>query len=150
MLSYHFCSQITMTFSASKNTINNSSFICNSDKNKQVSTVIEERFQAKQVPPLSELVVGDEIRGKVDWMVDFAIIGNPKCGTTFLMVRFPMTRERYRLFLQIYSLCSILTVAYPFLLPLSFTQHWLSRAHDTHVHNGEVCALSRGFLSHQG
>lgn len=67
----------------------------NSDKNKQVSTVIEERFQTKQVPPLSELVVGDEIRGKVDWMVDFAIIGNPKCGTTFLMVRFPMTRERF-------------------------------------------------------
>lgn len=60
------------------------------DKSKQVSTVIEEGFQSKHVPPLSELVVGDEIRGKVDWMVDFAIIGNPKCGTTFLMVRFSL------------------------------------------------------------
>ena len=47
----------------------------------------DEQFQSKQVPPLSELVVGDEIRGNVDWMIDFAIIGNPKCGTTFLMVR---------------------------------------------------------------
>ena len=65
------------------------------DKNKQVATVIEERFQTKEVPPLSELVVGDEIRGKVDWMIDFAIIGNPKCGTTFLMVRFPLTRELF-------------------------------------------------------
>jgi hypothetical protein len=57
------------------------------DKNNQVSNVIEERFQTKLVPPLSELVVGNEIRGNVDWMIDFAIIGNPKCGTTFLMVR---------------------------------------------------------------
>ena len=39
-------------------------------------------------------------------MIDFAIIGNPKCGTTFLM-------------------------------------HWLARSHDTYVHNGEVCSLSR-------
>ena len=52
----------------------------------------DEQFQTKQVPPLSELVVGDEIRGNVDWMIDFAIIGNPKCGTTFLMVRSLLTK----------------------------------------------------------
>lgn len=30
-----------------------------------------------------------------------------------------------------------------FQFSFSFKQHWLSRTHDTHVHNGEVCALSR-------
>jgi len=78
----------------------------NSDNDKHVFEVIEQGIQTKHVPPLSELVVGDEIRGNVEWMVDFAIIGNPKCGTTFLM-------------------------------------HWLARSHDTYVHNGEVCSLSR-------
>ena len=90
------------------------------DKSKQVSKVIEERFQTKNVPPLSELVVEDEIRGKVDWMVDFAIIGNPKCGTTFLMVRFSMNRERIDSSYIIISLCfSILTITRP-LSPLSY------------------------------
>ena len=39
-----------------------------------------------EVPPLSELVQEEEVHGDISWMVDFAIIGNPKCGTTFLMV----------------------------------------------------------------
>eukprot|EP00562_Extubocellulus_spinifer_P004880 CAMPEP_0178531714 /NCGR_PEP_ID=MMETSP0696-20121128/33580_1 /TAXON_ID=265572 /ORGANISM="Extubocellulus spinifer, Strain CCMP396" /LENGTH=505 /DNA_ID=CAMNT_0020163647 /DNA_START=78 /DNA_END=1595 /DNA_ORIENTATION=+ len=38
-----------------------------------------------EVPPLSELVQEEEVHGDISWMVDFAIIGNPKCGTTFLM-----------------------------------------------------------------
>mmetsp|Transcript_27741 Transcript_27741/g.60803 ORF Transcript_27741/g.60803 Transcript_27741/m.60803 type:complete len:599 (+) Transcript_27741:101-1897(+) len=39
----------------------------------------------ESVPPLSELIHEEEIQGDVSWMLDFAIIGNPKCGTTFLM-----------------------------------------------------------------
>ena len=39
-----------------------------------------------EIPPLAELVENEEVKGDISWMVDFAIIGNPKCGTTFLMV----------------------------------------------------------------
>jgi len=37
------------------------------------------------VPPLSELVDGNHIRGDVSWMLDFSIVDYPKAGTTFLM-----------------------------------------------------------------
>lgn len=34
------------------------------------------------VPPLSALVKGDDVVGDVTWLLDFAIVGFPKCGTT--------------------------------------------------------------------
>lgn len=50
------------------------------DNDLQATTHVE------SVPPLSELIHEEKIQGDVSWMLDFAIIGNPKCGTTFLMV----------------------------------------------------------------
>ena len=38
-----------------------------------------------KIPPLSDLLRGDDIRGNVSWMLDFSIADYPKAGTTFLM-----------------------------------------------------------------
>ena len=103
------------------------------------------------VPPLSELVQEQKVQGDISWMLDFAIIGNPKCGTTFLMVSLASFRlPHYILFLQIdvYILYCISRLCLTLSAFLSiqinvFQQHWLSRSSDTFVHNGEVCSLSR-------
>lgn len=55
---------------------------------ERTAPIVDIRAGPEHVPQLSQLV--DEkgnIKGDVGWIVDFAIIGNPKCGTTFLMVR---------------------------------------------------------------
>jgi hypothetical protein len=36
-------------------------------------------------PPLDRLVDADKITGKVDWLLDFAILGHAKCATSFVM-----------------------------------------------------------------
>jgi len=38
-----------------------------------------------RVPPLSELIEGNGIKGNVSWMLDFSVADYPKAGTTFLM-----------------------------------------------------------------
>jgi len=36
-------------------------------------------------PPLSEIVKGRDVIGNVSWLLDFAVVGFPKCGTTSIM-----------------------------------------------------------------
>eukprot|EP00977_Amphora_coffeiformis_P010974 scaffold2614_cov132-Amphora_coffeaeformis.AAC.1 len=36
-------------------------------------------------PPLSEIVNGRNVIGNVSWLLDFAVVGFPKCGTTSIM-----------------------------------------------------------------
>jgi hypothetical protein len=90
--------------------------ISDDEEDEALEEYTDEQFQTKRVvPPLSELVVGDEIRGNVDWMIDFAIIGNPKCGTTFLMVRsllmeFGAKKIYFSSYLTIRSVCPLLLI----------------------------------------
>ena len=51
-----------------------------------LGSYIENAYLPAEVPPLSDLVKDEKIVGDISGLVDFAIIGNPKCGTTFLMV----------------------------------------------------------------
>ena len=37
------------------------------------------------MPPLSDIVHGRDVIGNVSWLLDFAIVGFPKCGTTSIM-----------------------------------------------------------------
>lgn len=39
----------------------------------------------KQCPPISKFVKGYKVKGDIQWMLDFAIIGSAKCGTSFLL-----------------------------------------------------------------
>jgi len=39
----------------------------------------------KQCPPISKFVKGYKVKGDISWMLDFAIIGSAKCGTSFLL-----------------------------------------------------------------
>ena len=55
-------------------------------KNEEVLDIQAAKAAMPSVPALSELMVAENIKGDISWMMDFAIIGNPKCGTTFLMV----------------------------------------------------------------
>jgi len=57
-------------------------------REESISTLLE-------VPPLSELVQEEEVQGDISFMVDFAIIGNPKCGTTFLMHWLSRTKDTF-------------------------------------------------------
>lgn len=52
------------------------------EKKKKSESVRHDGF-----PPLDRLVNhdGDKITGKVDWLLDFAILGHAKCATTFVM-----------------------------------------------------------------
>jgi len=50
-----------------------------------IDSGIEPPGFSSAVPPLSELVNGNHIRGDVSWMLNFSIVDYPKAGTTFLM-----------------------------------------------------------------
>eukprot|EP00567_Pseudictyota_dubia_P000648 CAMPEP_0197467148 /NCGR_PEP_ID=MMETSP1175-20131217/65419_1 /TAXON_ID=1003142 /ORGANISM="Triceratium dubium, Strain CCMP147" /LENGTH=499 /DNA_ID=CAMNT_0043003211 /DNA_START=56 /DNA_END=1555 /DNA_ORIENTATION=+ len=47
------------------------------------------------LPPLSSLVRGGQITGDVSWLLDFAVVDFPKCGTTFLMNYLSKADETY-------------------------------------------------------
>ena len=39
----------------------------------------------KECPPISKFVRGYKVRGNVEWLLDFSIVGSAKCGTSFLL-----------------------------------------------------------------
>ena len=39
----------------------------------------------KECPPISKFVKGYKVRGNVEWLLDFAVVGSAKCGTSFLL-----------------------------------------------------------------
>jgi len=55
-------------------------------------------------PALSDLVQNGEIVGDVDWELDFAIVGFPKCGTSYLMRYLALGEELY---LNDHELCTL-------------------------------------------
>jgi len=50
------------------------------------TTDSEEPHQNQPRPPLDSLVQGWNMTGDVSWLLDFAIVGFPKCGTSSLMI----------------------------------------------------------------
>jgi len=39
----------------------------------------------KECPPISKFVKGYKIKGNIEWLLDFAVVGSAKCGTSFLL-----------------------------------------------------------------
>lgn len=39
----------------------------------------------KECPPISKFVKGYKVRGNLEWLLDFAVVGSAKCGTSFLL-----------------------------------------------------------------
>lgn len=56
----------------------------------------DDNVGVRPLPPLSELIDGDgRVIGDISWMLDFAIIGFPKAGTTFMKDHLNRTNETY-------------------------------------------------------
>ena len=39
----------------------------------------------KECPPISKFVKGYKVKGNIEWLLDFAVVGSAKCGTSFLL-----------------------------------------------------------------
>uniref|UniRef100_A0A7S1ZHH5 Sulfotransferase domain-containing protein n=1 Tax=Trieres chinensis TaxID=1514140 RepID=A0A7S1ZHH5_TRICV len=91
LAAYFFYSQEeTKSVKISSENRNSNSFVHFSTTKERNSSLV-----LPSLPPFSHLIAGCDIRSDVSWLLDFAVVGMAKSGTTFLMEYLGETDEIY-------------------------------------------------------